>query len=390
MKIRFEATPIASEQLTGIGIHEKELCTAMIKSAPENEYEFTYFSARDRKTKQKIMKTYESDNVRIRELSFMTSGFYRIIQCFLPIPYKWFFRGKPDVTHFFNFLLPPGVKGKAVVTVHDLAFVRYPETVLLKTRKLLSLRLKSTLKRADRIFVASEFTGEELNEVYGVPREKMTVVYAGVDRDLFRPREESECADVLRKYGVKYKSYFFYLGTIEPRKSLKRLVNAYAAACERLKSEGKDIPPRVLAGKLGWYYEEIEKAIKSTGNSAGIITPGYLSDKEKAVLYSGAKAFLFPSLYEGFGIPVLEAMSSGVAVLTSNISSLPEVAGDCAVLCNPESESEISDGIYKLSVDGRLCEELSEKGYRRSDNFSWEKSAEVMLGEYRKLTEGIK
>ena len=100
------------------------------------------------------MTQYASDKVKISEFPYMTSGLYRIIQCFFPIPYSWFFRGKPDVTHFFNFLIPPGVKGKAAVTVHDLAFVRYPETVALRTRKLLSLRLKKTLRRADRIFVA--------------------------------------------------------------------------------------------------------------------------------------------------------------------------------------------------------------------------------------------
>ena len=386
MKIRFEATPVASSQLTGIGIHEKELCLAMMEADPENEYEFTYFSAKGRKEKKEIMTQYASDKVKISEFPYMTSGLYRIIQCFFPVPYSWFFRGKPDVTHFFNFLIPPGVKGKAAVTVHDLAFVRYPETVALRTRKLLSLRLKKTLRRADRIFVASEFTGNELSELYGVEKEKMTVVYAGVDRRIFKKRDRSECLSVLDKFGVEYRNYFLYLGTIEPRKNLKRLVLAYGETCRKLKSEGREVPAFVVAGRLGWYFDEIKEAIEKESNDGRIIMPGYLTEEEKSVLYSGARAFLFPSLYEGFGIPVLEAMACGVPVLTSNVSSLPEVAGDSALLCDPFSQDEISDGIYRLTVDENLCKELSDKGYERSKLFSWKKSAEIILEEYRKIS----
>lgn len=390
MKIRFEGTPLCSEQLTGIGIHERQLCLSMMNRFPEDEYVFTYFSGvRGRKCrKRKIMEQYLSEHSRIKEFPLMTAGLYRLIQGVLPVPFGFFFPGKSDITHFFNFLIPPGVKGKKVVTVHDLAFVRYPETVAYKTRKVLSLRLKKTLKKADHIFVASAFTGAELTELYGVPKDRMTVVYAGVDRELFKPRESAQYIEVLEKRGLTDKGYFFYLGTIEPRKNIKRMILAYADTVRRLEAEGKEIMPLVLGGKLGWYYDEILESIKSEGIEDKIILAGYLSDEEKASLYCGARAFVFPSLYEGFGIPVLEAMACGTPVLTASVSSLPEVAGDCAVMCDPLDTHMIADGFYALATDDELCLRLSAQGYERSKQFSWDNTAALMRKVYEKVVNG--
>lgn len=389
MKIRFEGTPLYSEQLTGIGVHQKELCRSLISLYPENEYEITYFSGIRgwKRSRKRIMMQYSSENTRIRKFPFLTAGLYRMAQSVIPFPYKWLFPGKADVTHFFNFLIPPGVKGKKVVTVHDLAFVRYPETVAFRTRKVLSMRLGKTLKKADHIFVASEFTGRELSEFYGVPSEKMTVVYAGVDRSLFKPREYDECKHVLEKRGLKDRGYFFYLGTIEPRKNIERMIIAYSHTVKGMESEGKECPPLLLGGKLGWYYDEILERIKSEGIEDKIILAGYLNDEEKAMLYARARAFIFPSLYEGFGIPVLESMASKTPVLTSNVSSLPEVSGDAAVLCDPLDIAQIADGFYRLATDDGLCQRLSKEGYERSRLFSWDKTAQVMYRVYESLVE---
>ncbi len=383
MIIRFEGTPICSDQLTGIGVHEKELCKSLVKQFSENEYEYTYFSGfRNIKRKRDIMQQYSTKNVKIKRFPILTAGLYKLVCGILPIPFSWLFRGKPDITHFFNFLLFPGVKGKKVVTVHDLAFVRYPETVAYRTRKALEMRLGKTVKKADHIFVASDFTGRELAELYGVPQEKMTTVYAGVDRDVFKPMEYDECKEVLESKGLSDRGYFFYLGTIEPRKNIERMVIAYAEMKRRLEAEGKDVPPFVFGGKLGWYYDEILERIKSEGIEDKIILAGYLHDREKACLYARARAFVFPSLYEGFGIPVLEAMACKTPVLTANVSSLPEVTGDKAVLCNPNSTDEIANGLYMLATDTALCEQLSEQGYERSNLFSWDETARKMYGVY--------
>ncbi len=386
MIIRFEGTPICSEQLTGIGIHEKELCKSMVKLFPDEKYEYTYFTGiRNTNQKKDVMKQYLSKNVVLKHFPLMTAGLYRLIQGVLPIPFRFFFPGKPDITHFFNFLIPPGVKGKKVVTVHDLAFVRYPETVALRTRKVLSLRLGKTVKRADHIFVASDFTARELAELYGVPMDKMTTVYAGVDREVFKPMEYAECKEVLEKRGLSDRGYFFYLGTIEPRKNIERMVIAYSQTVKRLEKEGKEVPPFVFGGKLGWYYDQILVRIKSEGIEDKIILAGYLGDKEKSALYARARAFVFPSLYEGFGIPVLEAMACRTPVLTANVSSLPEVTGDKAILCDPFNIEEIADGLYRLGTDDELCERLAGEGYERSKQFSWDTTAAKMHSVYERI-----
>ncbi len=391
MKIRFDGVPLCYDQLTGIGIHEKELTKSVIKQFSENEYEYTYFSgAPEREQKKKIMQQYEGENVKVSGCGLLNSKQYKLIHGIIPIPYSMLFRGKPDITHFFNFLLSPGVKGKKVVTVHDLAFVRYPQTVNYRTRKALEMRLGKTVKKADHIFVASDFTGRELNELYGVPFEKMTTVYAGVDREIFKPMEYEQCKEVLDSKGLTDRGYFFYLGTIEPRKNIERLVVAYAEMKRRLDAQGKDAPPLVLGGKLGWYYDEILERIKSEGIEDKIVLAGYLYDKEKTCLYARARAFVFPSLYEGFGIPALEAMACKTPVLTSNVSSLPEVTADKAVLCDPFSTDEIANGLYMLATDDALCKRLADEGYERSKLFSWDESARKMHGVYESVVKASK
>ena len=218
----------------------------------------------------------------------------------------------------------------------------------------------------------------------------MTVVYAGVDREVFKPRQYEECKEVLDKRGLRDRDYFFYLGTIEPRKNIERMVIAYAKTCKRLESEGKETPPFVFGGKLGWYYDQILERIRSEGIEDKIVLAGYLSDEEKACLYARAKAFVFPSLYEGFGIPVLEAMACKTPVLTANVSSLPEVSGDAAVLCDPLNDEDIANGLFSLATDSSLCERLGQEGYERSKLFSWEHTAKIMRDVYEETVEGLR
>ena len=386
MRIQFDGVPICNEKLTGIGTYEKELCTRIVERHPNDEFEYTFFSLNGRKAKKKIMKQYESKNAKITGFPLLSAGLYKLIQGVFPLPYSILFGKKNDVTHFFNFLIPPGAKGKKVVTVHDFGFIRYPETVTRRTRIMLKSRLKRSIKRSDKIIVISEFTAKEFTELYGVPKEKMSVIYCGVDTEKFHKIEcEDECAEILKAKGLKDKGYFLYLGTIEPRKNIYALVGAYAKMVKRLESEGKEAYPLVLAGKLGWYYDKILERIKAEGIEDRIILPGYLSEYEKVCLYSRARAFVFPSLYEGFGIPILEAMACGAPVLTANAASLPEVAGDAALLCDPKSEDDIAECMYALATDDSLCEKLEAAGYMRAKLFTWEKEADKLYDIYTSL-----
>ncbi|MBE6610222.1 MAG: glycosyltransferase family 4 protein [Ruminococcaceae bacterium] len=391
MKIQFDGNPLCDGYLTGIGTYESELCRRMVARHPEDEFEYVYFALRGKSTKKGIMAAYEAKNASAVSFSYLSAGLYKLIQGVFPLPYSFMFGRKNEVTHFFNFLIPPGVKGKRVVTIHDLGFIRYPETVTVRTRLMLRARLRRTIERSDRIIVVSEFTARELTELYGVPREKMSVVYCGVDTEKFKNKEyKGRCSEILKEKGLKDKGYFLYLGTIEPRKNIYALVGAYAKTVKRLVSEGKEAYPLVLAGKLGWYYDKILERIKTEGIEERIILTGYLSEYEKICLYSRARAFVFPSLYEGFGIPVLEAMACGAPVLTSNAASLPEVAGDAALICDPESEEEISEEMYALATDSGLCQRLVQAGFLRAKAFSWEKEADKLYDIYKTLLPGEK
>ena len=386
MRINFDAEPLCAPQPTGIGMVEIELCKRIVKKYSENEYLFTCFSLRNTEEKKARIKERTDENVKVKVFPLLSSGLYKIASTLLPLPYRMFFGGKSEVSHFFNFIIPFGVKGKKICTIHDLAFKRYPETVNLKTRKYLEYRLKKTIKRADKIVVVSKFTADELMELYEVPEEKIAVIYNGVDFNLYNQNiSEERVKSVLDKRNLESGGYFFYLGTIEPRKNIYRMVGAYAKCVKRLKSEGAKAPKLVLGGRLGWYYDEILERIKSENIEDNIQLLGYVDEKEKPELYKGALAFLFPSLYEGFGLPIAEAMACGTPVLTSNSTSLVEIAGNSAICCDPLSEEDIAEGMYRLVVEPETREKLSAMGPEQVKQFSWDTSAEKLYELYKSV-----
>lgn len=386
MKIAFDAEPLCSEQPTGIGMVEIELCRRIVEKHPENKYVCTCFSLRKSGEKKKRIKERIGEDTDVRVFPLLSSGLYKMIGSVLPLPYGAFFGRRSDVTHFFNFIIPFGVKGKKICTVHDLAFKRYPETVTLRTRRYLEYRMKKTIKRADKIVVVSKFTADELTELYGVPREKIAVIYNGVDFNKYNGSVARKKSDaVLGKRELRYGEYLFYLGTIEPRKNISRMIGAYAACVKRLKAEGRTVPPLVLGGKLGWYYDGILERIKSEGMEEHIKLLGYVDEDEKPALYSGALAFVFPSLYEGFGLPIAEAMACGTPVLTSDSTSLAEIAGEGAILCDPLSEDDISDGMYRLITEPDTRERLSKLGREQVKRFDWDASAEQLFELYGEI-----
>lgn len=384
MKINFDAEPICAPQPTGVGMVEIELCKRIVKEYPENEYLLTFFSLRGTKEKKERIKNRTGANVKVKAFPLLSSGLYKMISTVLPLPYRMFFGGKSDVTHFFNFIIPFGVKGKKICTIHDLAFKRYPETVTLKTRKFLEYRIKKTIKRADKIVVVSKFTADELTELYGVSPDKIAVIYNGVDFDLYNGNtDRGRIDEVLQKRNLEYGKYFFYLGTIEPRKNIYRMIGAYAACVKRLKAEGKEVPKLVLGGKLGWYYDEILERIKKENIEDSIRLLGYVDETEKPALYSGCLAFLFPSLYEGFGLPIAEAMACGAPVLTANSTSLAEIAENNAILCDPLSENDIAEGMYRLATEPDTREKLSQSGMEHVKRFTWDASSEKLYELYK-------
>ncbi|HRQ41937.1 MAG TPA: glycosyltransferase family 1 protein [Chloroflexota bacterium] len=277
----------------------------------------------------------------------------------------------PDVFFTPAHVIPLSYHGRSAATVHDLGYHYFPETHPQRQLAYLRWSTRHNGRRASRVFADSQTTKDDLTRFDGISADKIEVVYPGVDPDLQRVEGEAVTA-VCQKYHIT-PPYLLYISTLHPRKNLERLVQAYAQS---------DLPHQlVLAGKKGWLSQPIFDAIANLQSpiSAKIILPGFVADEDKAALISGATAVLYPSLYEGFGFPILEAQACGVPVLAANTSSCPEVAGDAALLVDPSDVNAIADGMIQLVQDQGLRQELVTKGYANVTRFSWEKTAQQIL-----------
>lgn len=380
MKIAFDALPLVSERITGIGWCEAGQTNAMARLYPENEYVYNFFSQKGDTQKSERIKQFLDTGIKTNTADF--SGYlYRLISNFIPLPYCKFFGSDCDITHFFNYIVPPKVKGKSVVTVHDMVYKAFPETVRARTKYMLDTGLKKSMKRADIIVTDSEFSKTEIIKYFPQYQDKIRVVPCGVDLNKFHPCNDTDKIERVKRDFETGEEYFLYLGTIEPRKNLERLIEAYA---EFVKNT--DNPPNlVLAGGKGWLYDSIYAKAEKLGIEKHVIFTKYIPSEDINALMCGAVAFVFPSIYEGFGMPPLEAMACGVPVLTSGEASLPEVTGDSAVIVDAYSVNSIAEGLERIYSDRNLRERLSREGSERAEKFTWEKSAEILYKVYREL-----
>ncbi|MBP3242480.1 MAG: glycosyltransferase family 4 protein [Ruminococcus sp.] len=381
MNISFDAVPLISDRMTGIGWCEAGQTMALARLYPENRYTYSFFSRKDDHIKLERIAPFAGKNINTRLVHF--SGYiYRAASTFLPVPYSTFFGTSDDLTHFFNYIVPPGVKGKTVVTVHDMVYKAFPETVRARTKYMLNSGLKQSMNRADMIVTDSQFSKDEIIKYFPQHSDKIRVVQCGVDLEKFRPCTEPErIPEVKKSLGIEG-DYFLYLGTIEPRKNLERLIKAYHICTQRI---GSDLPKLVLAGGKGWLYDSIFAKVTELGLTDRVIFTKYVPSEDMNPLMCGAVAFVFPSIYEGFGMPPLEAMACGVPVLASDAASLPEVTGDCAVICNAYSEESIAEGLLRLYDDTALRADLSRRGLERASQFTWDASAKQLYNVYKEL-----
>jgi glycosyltransferase involved in cell wall biosynthesis len=298
----------------------------------------------------------------------------------------------PDVLFVPAHVLPLGAplrpRMRALVTIHDLGYLRFPEAHTPAHRLYLRLSTLWSARAATGVIAVSAATRADLIRLAGVPPEKIAVVHHGLS-PRFRPVEDAAAiATAQARYSIGGE-YFLYVGTIQPRKNLLRLIEAFAQilriADANLQSAIGNLQ-LVIAGKKGWLTEAIERRAAELGVADRVHFAGYIADDDLPALLSGALAFVFPSLYEGFGMPVLEAMACGAPVLTSTTSSLPEVAGDAALLVDPEDTAAIAAGLARLANDAALRAGLRARGLARAATFTWDRCAEETLAVLRRKT----
>ncbi|HUP28073.1 MAG TPA: glycosyltransferase family 1 protein [Chloroflexia bacterium] len=262
-----------------------------------------------------------------------------------------------------------------VVTIHDLGYLYYPQAHSRRSRLYLHLSTIFSVRAARRVIAISEATRRDLISKYRVPPRKIRVIYHGRD-NVFRPvADQTTIRRTAEQYGVT-QPYCIHVGTLQPRKNLGLLVDAWA----EMRSRGQEPPQLLLAGKRGWLYDELISSVEARGLGGLIKFADYVQREDLPALYSGALALTFPSLYEGFGLPALEAMSCGTPVLAANASSLPEVVGNAGILLDPHHHEPWADAVIRIRDDQTLRDELSGRGLRRAAAFTWEKCARETLG----------
>jgi glycosyltransferase involved in cell wall biosynthesis len=282
----------------------------------------------------------------------------------------------PDVLFVPAHALPLVPPRRSVVTIHDLGFLHHPEAHTRIQQVYYRLFTRLSARRATGIIAISEATKRDLQRFYGTPAEKITVIYHGV-HERFKPVvDRSMLEQTWQRYGIT-PPYLLFVSTVQPRKNVSRLIEAYAEA--RLVVGGEEMPRLVLAGKRGWMTEQIERRAAELGITDSVHFTGYVHDSDLPALLSGALGYITPSLYEGFGMTVLEAQACGTPVLASNVSSLPEVVGDAGVLFDPYDVTAIRNAIARLVQDAGLRAELRERGLRHAADWTWERTARQTL-----------
>lgn len=298
----------------------------------------------------------------------------------IPWPVEYW-TGNVDLFHATDFVLPPvHRKTRTLLTVHDLSFVHLPEVTSPALKRYLDRVVPRSVSRADHILADSRATKDDLVALYRTPPDKVTVLLSGVNRAFRRITDQQILQATLRKYDLGNWPFLFTVGTVQPRKNYVRLFEALAL----VRMQWPDLH-LVIAGGRGWLDDPIYEAINRLGLDSAIHLIGFAEDDDLPALYSAAVAVPYVSLYEGFGLPVLEAMACGTPVIASKVSSIPEVAGDAALLVDPLSVEAIADAIGQIMASPGLAARLVERGYTQAARFTWERAATQLVEVYTSL-----
>ena len=287
---------------------------------------------------------------------------------------------RPDLYHETNFL-PFEFDGPVVLTIHDLSYLRYPETHPDLRVRIMNKLLPPAIAKAAHLLADSEFTRQEVIGEFGVPADRITTTLLGVS-SAFVPRDRAHCDATLRRYGLDYGSYVLAVGTLEPRKNLLQVIRAYVGLPMKVALRH----PLVIVGGKGWKSEETDLALSTLLADGRAKHLGYVPEDDLPVIYSAARLFVFPSLYEGFGLPAAEAMASGVPVIVSDRASLPEVVGDAGITIKPGDVDGMQDVIERLLEDAEERGRRAAAGIAQAQTLTWERCGRMTAQAYRQAT----
>jgi glycosyltransferase involved in cell wall biosynthesis len=391
MRIGIDYTA-AARQRAGIGRYTRELVAALL--ALESPHQYTLFAATGGlkpgtwtleterlltaytqypipSTQYPVPSTqYPTPNLQFRSLPFSDDWLARLWHRLrLPVPVE-VFTGRLDVFYSPDFVLPPTRRAaRTLLTVHDLSFLLHPEAFVPALQHYLERVVPRAIARADRVLADSTNTKSDIVSLFGAPPDKVQVLYSGVDAR-FRPGgEPDEKARLQARYSMGRGPYVLSVGTLQPRKNYVRLIRAFAKL-----EPGSQL---LIAGGKGWLYEDIFAEAEKHGDRVRVL--GFVDDADLPALYRNAALFAFPSLYEGFGLPVLEAMACAVPVVCSDASSLPEVAGDAALLVDPLDVDGLAGAMARALRDADLRRDMVARGLAQAARFTWEQAARQLL-----------
>lgn len=384
MKIGIDARSILNPEkgdAIGVGHYTYQLIRHLLKIDKENEYVIFF----DFRVREKDVKKFAQPNVKIKFYP------YSDYKKYLPGAYSEILgtatlqKEKLDILHStsaFN-RIPIGYSGKTVVTFHDMSSFSIPQylSAVKRTRNKAVARLMG--HKADKIIAVSNSIKGDIEKFISLPTDKTQVIYSGLDQRFF-DEPEIAAGKVLGKYDIT-KKYILFLGTLEPSKNIARLLEAFAKfkALQKQRNAGKFEYQLVLAGKRGWLSQEYLQIIKDLGLVKDVVFTGYVIGDELVPLFRGAEFFVMPSLYEGFGMTVLEAFATKTPAILAKVASLPEVADEAAYFVNPLDTAALTEALVKFATDQELRKSFVEKGLAQARKFDWEKTARETLEIYK-------
>ena len=375
-RIALDLSCAAETPVTGIGYAAINLVKALL--VREGAFTYRSFATGDRQGVTILRQ--ELGTLEHRVIPFARLAKYHAWTRWSWPPIEWF-TGDVRIAHNFCHQTPATRRALKLVTIHDLSFIRVPETHTETTIRVQSCLLKQCAEEADALIAVSNHCKSELIDLFGIDPARIHVVPNGVRMEEFEMPWDAEAhGRLMRRIGLT-QDYFIQLGTLEPRKNILRLLEAYGLA----RSRHRQIPQLLLVGKMGWKSGPIAEAIASRTPGADVIHAGYLTREEVVLLLRGARACLYPSLYEGFGLPVLEAMAAGTPVVTSAVSALPEVAGGTCTLADPYDVESIASAICSVMDNEEATARLAVAARERARTLTWERSADALEKVYCRM-----